>query len=103
LVFCIFFFSCYGAHRDLHSFPTRRSSDLGPALLMANWEMKPAHLPGMWFDATFDRDPIPIFARVQYRIYRSTTLAPDQGFTAFHPSTLFVGLGFMTKANNTGL
>src|SRR5688572_31728457 len=23
-----FFFSCYGAHRDLHSFPTRRSSDL---------------------------------------------------------------------------
>src|SRR5690349_9806684 len=24
-----FFFSCYGHHRDLHSFPTRRSSDLG--------------------------------------------------------------------------
>src|SRR5207302_11453161 len=23
-----FFFSCYVAHRDLHSFPTRRSSDL---------------------------------------------------------------------------
>src|SRR5437016_9683891 len=23
-----FFFECYGAHRDLHSFPTRRSSDL---------------------------------------------------------------------------
>src|SRR5689334_23537308 len=23
-----FFFSCYGARRDLHSFPTRRSSDL---------------------------------------------------------------------------
>src|SRR5438874_11558224 len=23
-----FFFSCYGHHRDLHSFPTRRSSDL---------------------------------------------------------------------------
>src|SRR5438309_9264606 len=27
-----FFFSCYGAHRLLHSFPTRRSSDL-PTLL----------------------------------------------------------------------
>src|SRR5690349_22607048 len=27
-VFCLFFFSCYGDHRDLHSFPTRRSSDL---------------------------------------------------------------------------
>src|SRR5439155_19910057 len=24
-----FFFSCYGDPRDLHSFPTRRSSDLG--------------------------------------------------------------------------
>src|SRR5205814_8948528 len=23
-----FFFHCYGDHRDLHSFPTRRSSDL---------------------------------------------------------------------------
>src|SRR5438132_10851719 len=23
-----FFFSCYGGHLDLHSFPTRRSSDL---------------------------------------------------------------------------
>src|SRR5205807_9862372 len=23
-----FYFSCYGVHRDLHSFPTRRSSDL---------------------------------------------------------------------------
>src|SRR5205814_3363962 len=24
----LFFFTCSGAHRDLHSFPTRRSSDL---------------------------------------------------------------------------
>src|SRR5687768_18170809 len=24
----LFFLSCYGDHRDLHSFPTRRSSDL---------------------------------------------------------------------------
>src|SRR5438876_1713471 len=28
LLFFTFFFSCFGAHRDLHSFPTRRSSDL---------------------------------------------------------------------------
>src|SRR5947207_8018983 len=28
----LFFFSSYGAHRDLHSFPTRRSSDLEPDL-----------------------------------------------------------------------
>src|SRR5438477_11635602 len=26
----MFFFSCYSAHQDLHSFPTRRSSDLPP-------------------------------------------------------------------------
>src|SRR5690242_20948071 len=26
-----FFFFCYGDHRDLHSFPTRRSSDLAEA------------------------------------------------------------------------
>src|SRR5438270_11687409 len=28
LLLSVFFFSCYAAHRDLHSFPTRRSSDL---------------------------------------------------------------------------
>src|SRR5207248_10179686 len=28
IVLCFFFFSCYGYHLDLHSFPTRRSSDL---------------------------------------------------------------------------
>src|SRR5690625_7930659 len=26
---CLFFLLCYRDHRDLHSFPTRRSSDLG--------------------------------------------------------------------------
>src|SRR5437868_10657889 len=30
-----FFFSCSGAPRDLHSFPTRRSSDLPPSGLQA--------------------------------------------------------------------
>src|SRR5690606_41581803 len=30
-ILCIFFFQRYGPHRDLHSFPTRRSSDLGAA------------------------------------------------------------------------
>src|SRR5690606_41266709 len=27
-ILSLFFFQCYGDHRDLHSFPTRRSSDL---------------------------------------------------------------------------
>src|SRR5204863_9030340 len=30
-LFVYFFFYCYGDHRDLHSFPTRRSSDLSLA------------------------------------------------------------------------
>src|SRR5690349_24140714 len=30
-----FFFYCYGDHRDLHSFPTRRSSDLFDATVTA--------------------------------------------------------------------
>src|SRR5439155_21510620 len=30
LVTSIFFFSCSADHQDLHSFPTRRSSDLAP-------------------------------------------------------------------------
>src|SRR5438105_15335260 len=31
----LFFFSCYAYHRDLHSFPTRRSSDLVADVLAA--------------------------------------------------------------------
>src|SRR5688572_30886544 len=31
----LFFFSRYGDHQDLHSFPTRRSSDLDPRALEA--------------------------------------------------------------------
>src|SRR6266513_5080047 len=31
-----FFFSPYGAHRDLHSFPTRRSSDLSSVRSLAH-------------------------------------------------------------------
>src|SRR5204863_9841828 len=33
-LFCYFFLYHYAAHRDLHSFPTRRSSDLGAARVM---------------------------------------------------------------------
>src|SRR5205814_8107892 len=29
MFYCLFFYQCSGAHWDLHSFPTRRSSDLG--------------------------------------------------------------------------
>src|SRR5690606_40567691 len=41
------FLSCHGAHRDLHSFPTRRSSDLGgekARLALAKLMMQKANL-----------------------------------------------------------
>src|SRR5438552_8640824 len=44
-IFHFFFFQLYGDHRDLHSFPTRRSSDLR-ALLCADEYTHPAHSPG---------------------------------------------------------
>src|SRR5687768_18326821 len=34
----VFFFASYGAHRDLHSFPTRRSSDLEYDVVVASGE-----------------------------------------------------------------
>ena len=45
-VFCfvLFFFYCYGDHRDLHSFPTRRSSDLVPLLNLAVPADNPFHI-----------------------------------------------------------
>lgn len=72
----------------------------GPALLLANWTMKPAHLAGIWVDGTFERGDFPLFAHVQYRFYESTTFSPSGGFTGFHPSTLYLGLGFIARTNN---
>jgi hypothetical protein len=73
---------------------------VGPALLLANWRMQPAHLAGMWVDARADHEPWPFFLRAQYRVYRPASFAPEQRFTGFHPSTLFMGLGFMFRPNN---
>jgi hypothetical protein len=71
----------------------------GPALMLANWRMSPAHLAGVWFDAMLEREPFPFFARAQYRVYRSANLGM-QGFSGFHPSTLFVGVGVIARTNN---
>src|SRR5207237_10029565 len=38
--FALLFFQCYGAHRDLHSFPTRRSSDLCRAFVRPRRRMQ---------------------------------------------------------------
>src|SRR5438132_3005903 len=42
-----FFFYCSGHHRDLHSFPTRRSSDLP---LCSNWSHRQS--PGRFHDGS---------------------------------------------------
>src|SRR5437764_6445842 len=50
IAICFFFFKCYADHRDLHSFPTRRSSDLrrtraltsGPACRMVTRSASPS-------------------------------------------------------------
>lgn len=74
----------------------------GPALLLANWDMTPSHLAGLWLDATIERDPIPFFVRGQYRYYSSTGVEWAKGFSGFHPSSLFLGLGLRTHLNNGG-
>src|SRR5437899_9926421 len=38
----LFLFSCAGDHRDLHSFPTRRSSDLNPTEIVVEHEERSA-------------------------------------------------------------
>src|SRR5438046_4716096 len=45
--FLLFFFSLYGDHRDLHSFPTRRSSDLArtPAYSGPSGRLQVGHVP----------------------------------------------------------
>src|SRR5690625_6093926 len=44
------FFQCYGQHRDLHSFPTRRSSDLALPSRTIRQQTTPAPV------ATFERN-----------------------------------------------
>src|SRR5437762_8782658 len=52
-----FFFYCYGAHRDLHSFPTRRSSDLHhESLLVAlGWTRLLKHQLVGFYPGSIDR------------------------------------------------
>jgi hypothetical protein len=64
----------------------------GPALLYANWSLKPAHLAGLWLDATYGVRSSPFVLRAQYRVYGSTR-SPTRGFGDVTPSTLFLGLG----------
>src|SRR5207253_10704338 len=45
LVCLLFFFSCHRPHRDLHSFPTRRSSDLNTIHARIDILCSPCRLP----------------------------------------------------------
>jgi hypothetical protein len=72
----------------------------GPALFVATWRMEPSNVPGLWLDATTRLGSWPLIARLQYRVYRSATLGPN-GFSSFHTSSIFVGVGFVTGVNNS--
>ena len=65
----------------------------GPALLFANWSLEPAHLAGLWLDATYGIRSSPFVFRAQYRVYGSTR-SPTRDFDDLTPSTVFLGLGF---------
>jgi hypothetical protein len=65
----------------------------GPGLLLANWAMEPSHLAGVWLDARYGPERVPVFAHAQYRFYQSTSFSPSEHFTRFNPQTLFLGLG----------
>src|SRR5437868_15338836 len=43
---CIFFLKCYVEHRDLHSFPTRRSSDLTRPIRIRSYRALVRQRPG---------------------------------------------------------
>src|SRR5262249_8081725 len=73
---------------------------VGPAVLLATWQMTPSTVPGVWVDATSRIRSLPLIARVQYRFYGAATRVPDRGFTSFHASTLFMGVGFVTGFDN---
>src|SRR5262249_61764024 len=60
LLFLRFFFQRPGSPRDLHSFPTRRSSDLGGAgVVPARQEGSRGHNPSHRVDRADDRGPPP--------------------------------------------
>src|SRR5207249_7625751 len=51
-IFSLFFFSYYRAHRDLHSFPTRRSSDLSNIWASTRKRWTAARTSSRWGCAT---------------------------------------------------
>src|SRR5436305_14141662 len=71
---CSFFFKCYGSHRYLHSFPTRRSSDLvdgqGPGLRKRGDRTDEVH--GLRRDAKEDRKSTRLnssHVRISYAVF----------------------------------
>src|SRR5947209_11191641 len=56
MVLCFFFFYCYGAHQDLHSFPTRRSSDLDGRLWVSPRPALPSEVADVLYEPQESRD-----------------------------------------------
>src|SRR5206468_12562802 len=62
-----FFFSCYGHHRDLHSFPTRRSSDLTELSERAIRRYAQRGKPSVTFERQRRREGLMLVRTVTYR------------------------------------
>src|SRR5687768_18475386 len=83
----VFFFASYGAHRDLHSFPTRRSSDLEYDVVVASGEQVTSGLlaitlQGMGLNArSYMGWQLPIRASGQDR--KSTRLNSSHGYISY--------------------
>src|SRR5439155_26222796 len=69
--FSSFFFQCSGAHRDLHSFPTRRSSDLFLPICIAH--------PSPIDDRAIGNDRVPFVATSRGRSEEHTSELQSRG------------------------
>src|SRR5207248_9412939 len=75
-----FLFLCYADHPDLHSFPTRRSSDLvvTPGLMNAGTQLGLVEISAVpdTSDATVTSGPLGAAFDIQYALNPNSTLLP---------------------------
>src|SRR5437016_12383224 len=83
----LFCFQCYGDHRDLHSFPTRRSSDLANSATRTQTE----NAPTQWRRTAYGQLRTSWALPLRYR-QRYTSTAVRRSSRRVHRSTLLFHL-----------
>src|SRR5437773_7776716 len=95
MAFLFFFFQCYGAPRDLHSFPTRRSSDL-----WAFRAPRPVAVPSVRHAGRV-RNPIDAFILAKLEAKGLTLAAEDRKSTRLNSSHITISYAvFCLKKKN---